>query len=337
MNEIEIRAKVREALGETGYPPSLKARLESRLAEPAPRKHPRAIGFAAAILALLIIGTLVFTRLQMAQGPVPSTGPFATVGPVNPNAQLPEADLKLANITGAAADLVTPFNLVAQSSGRTVTLIGAYADTARTVLFFRTMPAGGFAAFQVYDQQGLLNAGGGGGLSSVGDQWAVLDMGPRVASDGLTHLTVTMFDIGSAPPSTDHLAGNWRFSLALKVQPSTPISLSPALASVGSWKVTIEAAEITPTVIHFQAVINGVPPSNVGSSTVTLVDSAGQAVPSSESSISIAVLHQQPSSTRVDLTWARPDHQATYQLRISGGGSEYRGSFEIPAPAAGKA
>ena len=213
MNEIEIRARVREALGETGYPPSLKARLESRLAEPAPRKHPRAIGFAAAILALLIIGTLVFTRLQMAQGPVPSTGPFATVGAVNPNAQLPEADLKLANITGAAANLVTPFNLVAQSSGRTVTLIGAYADTARTVLFFRTMPAGGFAAFQVYDQQGLLNAGGGGGLSSVGDQWAVLDMGPRVASDGLTHLTVTMFDIGSAPPSTDHLAGNWRFLL----------------------------------------------------------------------------------------------------------------------------
>jgi hypothetical protein len=336
MNQSEIRDRVREALGEAAYPPALNARLQSRLAEPAPRTHPRAIGYAAAILAILIIGTLVFTRFQMAQGPVPSTGPSATAGPVNPDAQLPEADLSGANLSGAAAYLVTPFNLVAQSSGRTVTLIGAYADTARTVLFFRSMPAGGYAAFQVYDQQGLLNAGGGGGLGSVGDQWSVLDMGPHVGSDGLAHLTVTMFDIASAPPSMDHLAGDWRFSVALKVQPSTSISLSPALTSVGSWKVNVEAAEITPTVVHFQAVINGVPPSDVGLSTVTLVDSAGQPVPSAESSISIAVQHQQPSSTRIDLTWARPHEQGTYQLRIAGGGSEYQGSVDIPAPAAGK-
>jgi hypothetical protein len=333
MNENEIRDRVREALGDATYPPALKARVEGRIREPRTSPYPRAMGYVAAILALLIVGTLIFVRQQTVSGP-PLIIPASSPGPVNPNAQLPDADLARANLAGTAADFVTPFNIASQSSGRTVTLIGAYADTARTVLFFRSMPAGGFASVQVADQQGLLNAGGGGGVGIVGDQVSEIEMGPHVGPDGLAHLTVSMFDIQNGPAPGGHQPGNWTFSLALKVQSSVPVSLTPALNSLGPWKVTVEAAEVTPTVIHFKVLLDGRKPSPDDGAGLTLMDAAGKPLMASSGSTSLAAPKQLGSSgaTRFESVWPRPAHAATYQLVMSVGGHEYRGSFAVPEP-----
>jgi len=333
MNENEIRDRVREALGDASYPPALKARVEGRMREPRTSSYPRAMGYLAAILAVLIVGTLIFVRQQTVSGPPPII-PASSPGPVNPNAQLPEADLAGANLAGAAADLVTPFNIASQSSGRTVTLIGAYADTARTVLFFRSMPTGGFASVQVADQQGLLNAGGGGGVGIVGDQYSEIDMGPHVGPDGLAHLTVSMFDIQNGPPPAGHQPGNWAFSLALKVQTSVPVTLTPALSSLGPWKITVEAAEVTPTVIHFRVLLDGRKPSPDDGESLTLIDADGKPLMASSGSTSLATPKQFNSggATRFESIWSRPPHAATYQLVMSVGGHVYRGSFAVPEP-----
>ena len=258
-------------------------------------------------------------------------------GPI-PIAPPPVADLEGANLTGSSADLVMPLRVVSQSNGRTVTLIGAYADPARTVLVFRTMPPTEVAQVQVADQQGVLNASNSAGLGSIGDQYFALDAGPRVGSDGVAHLTVTILDFRSAPPSTQHTPGNWTFPLALKVQPGTPLYLSPALISVGSWNVNVEAAEVTPSVIHFQAVIDGASVSDIGQSTITLHDARGHAVSPVSYGASVTVPKQQLNSnnyktTRVNVMWARPENAATYQLQISGGGAEYQGTVAIRAQA----
>jgi hypothetical protein len=216
-------------------------------------------------------------------------------GPI-PIAPPPVADLEGANLTGSAADLVMPLRVVSQSNGRTVTLIGAYADPARTVLVFRTMPPTEVAQVQVADQQGVLNASNSAGLGSIGDQYFALDAGPRVGSEGVAHLTVTILDFRSAPPSTQRTPGNWTFPLALKVQPGTPLYLSPALISVGSWNVNVEAAEVTPSVIHFQAVIDGASVSDIGQSTITLHDARGDAVSPVSYSASVTVPKQQTNS-----------------------------------------
>ena len=322
MNENEIRARVRDALGESSYPDALTTRVAGRMREPRTASSPRAMGFVAAVLALLIVGTLVFVRMQSGTTPQPAI-PFGSPGPVNPNAQLPAADLTPANLGGAAADLVTPFNIAAQSSGRTVTLIGAYADTARTVLFFRTMPAGAFGAVQVADQEGPMNFGGSGGVGVAGDLYTVVDGGPHVGADGLAHLTVNMFDIGQEPTAA-HQSGSWNFALALRVQPSVQLALIPALTSLGPWKVTV-VAEVTPAVIHLRAVIEGLAPTPGGDSKVTLFDAAGAPLTPSSGTVELS-----QGGSRIDNIWPRPSHAATYQLVISAGVHEYRGAVAVP-------
>lgn len=330
MNESEIRERLNAAFGESSYPPNLTHLVATRLEHSRPRgAQPAILGLVAALLALAIVLTLVLVRLQY--GPtvgVPEATPraIATTPSLPPGPHIPQADLDRAQLDGAN-DLVSPFNLSATSSGRTITLIGAYADSARTVFFFRSLPAGAFAQVLVYDDNGFLNASGSGGRGSFGDVLYALDAGPHVGSDGLAHLKVTVDSFAATSPSGLQLVhGDWTFNISLKPQTSRGLTLSPALGSVGSWKFTIEALDVSATLVHFQAVIDGAAVADIQPSTITLLDSSGSTVPP----VTYGAGSTTSRSTRINVSWARPTNAGTYVLQVIGGGSQYRGTVNLP-------
>ena len=80
MNESAIRERLRKAVGETSYPPGLTSRVEARLTQPVqePRQSaPRTMALLAALLAVVIVATLVFTARAL-HGSKPSTVPGGT-------------------------------------------------------------------------------------------------------------------------------------------------------------------------------------------------------------------------------------------------------------------
>ena len=323
MNETQIRERLRDAIGEASYPPSLTHATEARLKQPALEQRPRALGLVAALLALAVIAALMGPRLLGWHPTVPA-GPRAA--PQNTASTdifgwIPPGDFDAAGLTTATA-LVTKFNLEATKGQGKITLIGAYADPARTVLLLRTTldtrgPSGPLS-IQVSDDLGPIKASSssiGGGLT--GGSFYSLNAGPRPGRDGLAHLTVTMR--GMTPET---------LSLSLKVQPSVAIPALPRQLDLGSWKVTIEAAEITPSVIHIMALIDGASVSDTGPSTLSLVDANGPA----RSVAYGASVTANYKSTRIDAHWLRPTSASTYQLRFTGGGGTQTVNFKVDAP-----
>jgi photosystem II stability/assembly factor-like uncharacterized protein len=64
MNESAIRERLRKAVGETSYPPGLTSRVEARLTQPLQERRqsaPFTMALVAALLAVAIVATLVFT------------------------------------------------------------------------------------------------------------------------------------------------------------------------------------------------------------------------------------------------------------------------------------
>jgi hypothetical protein len=233
-------------------------------------------------------------------------------------------------------DLVTSLKLSSTDSGHTVLLIGAYADTARTVLFFRTAADLGYPMAGVSDDQGPLNSSSGGRAGIAGDHVFVLDTGPRPGADGIAHLSIAVdhFVSPGATPNTTN--GNWTFTLPLTVQPSSEVTLAPRPSTVGSWKLNIEAIELTPSVIHLQLFIDGASVSDTNQSTVVLLDANANQVNPVAYSASVTVPKQQldPTNsrkTRMNVQWPRPVGAETYQLQITGGGAVSRSALSIEA------
>src|SRR5690242_10674739 len=314
MKETEIREKVRAAMGDSTYPHELTHRVTSRLGEsPRPHGAPRLVGVVAAFLAVAIVATLVYVRFQSSPRPVvpaatPQVSPYNQWRPAPANS-LPQIDLDRAQLS-SSGDLVTQLNLSSTSNGRTVTLIGAYADHARTVLFFRSMPVAGSPDVMVYDSTGFLNAASGMGEGSIGDTFFTLEAGPHVDSDGMAHLRVSVNGFMDMPAG-QQTHGSWTFSFPLTPIPTTGLTLTPPLTAVGSWKVTVEALEVTPSLIHFQAVIAGAAVEDITQTAVQLADSRGQQPQQLSMSAGTTVPKSQlgstpPRSTRVNITWARP-------------------------------
>jgi hypothetical protein len=308
-----------------------------RLKQPAPEQLPRAIGLVAAFIALAIIAALVGPRL-VAWHPTVPAGPRATNTSPPPSAspsifeQIPPGDFDAAGLSTATA-LVTPFQLDSANAQGKLTLIGAYADPARTVLLLRTTPDFRLPiGISVSDGEGVINASSSAGGGLTGEYYFSLDAGPRVGPDGLAHLTVK---VQGFPPS--HPPGTSTFTLALKVEPSVALAIVPSQFDLGSWNVTIETAEVTPSVVHLRAVINGALVSQISTSTVTLTDSFGQTVNPSVYSAAVTIPKQQLNSTNSNITrvndqWERPTTAGVYQLRFAGGGGVHTVDIMIPAP-----
>jgi hypothetical protein len=287
-------------------------------------KHPFALRFESAVV-LVIGGAFLASCGHAASSSQPSASPSIFE-------HIPPGDFYAAGLSTATA-LVTPFQLDSVNAQGKLSLIGAYADPARTVLLFRTTPAFRLpVGISVSDDQGLINASSTSGGGLTGEYYFSLDAGPHPGADGLAHLTVTVQGFPpNNPPATS------TFTLALKVEPSVALAIAPNQFDLGSWKVTIEMAEVTPSVVHVQAVINGAFVSEIGTSTVTLTDSFGQTVNPSASSAAVTVPKQQLDSTnskitRVNDQWPRPTTAGNYQLRFAGGDSVHAIDIMILAP-----
>lgn len=287
-------------------------------------KHPFALRFERAVV-LVIGGALLASCGYAASSPQPSASPSIFE-------HIPPGDFDAAGLSTATA-LVTPFQLDSVNAQGKLSLIGAYADPARTVLLFRTTPDFRLPiGISVSDDQGLINASSSAGGGLTGEYYFSLDAGPHPGADGLAHLTVT---VQGFPPSNP--PGTSTFTLALKVEPSVALAIVPSQFDLGSWKVTIEMAEVTPSVVHVEAVINGAFVSQIGTSTVTLTDSFSQTVNPSASSAAVTVPKQQLDSTnskitRVNDQWQRPTTAGNYQLRFAGGGAVHTNDIMILAP-----
>lgn len=334
MTETEIRNRLRDAFGEVEYPPALTRGVRSRLDRPQASGHPRLVALVSALLAVTIVATLVYIRAGAWLPSTPSTVqaprvPLSSPGPpMIPAQQVPTADLAVAGLS-IAVGLMSDYNFASTKNGRTVRLIGAYADPARIVLIFRTLPQAEPGLVEIYDDRGLINAGGGGGPGSLGDNVFVLDQGPHPGSDGVAHLTVSIPFLQQMPPAQGNLSqGPWNFAFALKVQPATTIALEPRPSTVGSWKVAVETFQLTPSVIHLQLLVTGASPDSVASAVNVLDDQGNTVVPLEGSTSALG------SGLHLDYAWARPGAAATYRLQINGGGGRYAASFAVPAPAA---
>ena len=340
MNEAKIRERLHQAIGEANYPLALPNRVETRLGDPLPERHPRAIALAAAIIALALVAALLGPRLLTWHPSVPagSAPPAATPLAQNQAAFIPPGDFWAAGLTSASA-LVTPFQLKATSANHTLTLIGAYADPARTVLLFRTNPDFRLPIeISFSDDGGLINASSSSGSGLPGESYYSLDAGPRPGANGVANLTVTVrgFSPSTLADGFQTTPGTWTFSLALKVQPSVAIAAVPGQFVLGTWKVTTEVAEVTPSVIHIQAVIDGASVGEVGSP-VTLLDPSGTPVGWVASSAGVTVPKGQLNSTnykttRINDQWLRPTAAGTYQLRFAGGGGAQMINISVAAP-----
>lgn len=341
MRETEIRDRIHDAFGDAGYPHDLTRRIASHLGDPPPRQGPsQLLGLVAFIVALAIIGTLVLVRIQSSATPLPAvtppSHPSPQAGPVAPSGHIPQADLDRAQLS-TSGDMVTPLDLTSTNNGRTVSLIGAYADHARTVLFFRTMPDAGFPMVEIDDDTGFLNAGSSAGAGIVADSYFVLDTGPHAGTDGAAHLKVTVRGFNAPGNGPQFEQGNWTFSFSIPLQSTVGLPLDPPLTTVGTWKVTIEAMEVTSTLIHFQAVFDGAAVEDITENTVTLADQSGSPLTPTSYEAGTTVPKSQigsvpPRNTRINVTWARPSTAADLTLTITGGGAQYRGVLHVAAP-----
>jgi hypothetical protein len=338
MNDTEIRERVREAVGEAPYPHDLPSRVQAELRVPRPQPtHPRAIGLIAAILAIAVVAALFAPRLLTHRTSLPQPAPAASpaASPATQTSSLPAPDIAAAHLT-AVASLVQPLHLQAQSGSQRIDLIGAYADSARTALFFRMTPDAGLPMASIDDAYGFLNASSSGSRGIAGDYVFVLDAGPRPGIDGIAHIKVSITGLQPIGPGAS-IQGQWTFSPAVKVQPSQPIGSYPQNFALGSWKVTLEVIELTPSVVHVQALIDGATVGDVEQKFMTLLDSSGYDVQQIVGGASVTVPKQQLNSTtykstRVNDQWERPA-AGKYKLRVEGNNASHVVDLEILAPA----
>jgi len=336
MNDSEIRERLRAAVGEQSYPADLSARAESRLKQPpAPGEpHPLALGLIAAILAIAIVAALFGPRLLALRSTGPAMPRSSVASPAPLAAVLPDSDLAAAGLSGQG-NLVMPLQITKQLGNNQVTVIGAYADPARTVLFFRA-PNAGSPMVSINDDYGLINASSSGNVSATGDYVFILDAGPRPGADGVAHLKVTLTgfmprDAGPTVPAA------WTFSFNVPLQQSILIATVPQRFLLGTWTVTLEVADATPSVVRAQVLIEGVSVGDIGANyPVTLLDAAGKSLVQTAAGASVTVPKGQLNSsnykqTRLYAAWRRPATEGIYQLRFEGSGAVVKIPVNIPA------
>lgn len=255
---------------------------------------------------------------------------------------IPAPDLRAAALS-SVAELVTPFQVRSENGGQTITLIGAYADPARTVLFLRVSPDAGAPEMSLSDDEGAMDMAGYMAEAAPRDYVVTLNSGPRVGHSHIAHLTAKVTGLispplGQGPPQ--ELKGNWTLAFDLSVQPAIALPNESAFR-LGSWTITIEVLEATPAVIHLQALVDGAGVEEFGlglESTISLVDASGAPVRTVGLSTATTITKEQlnpttspPNSARVDLQWLRPRAAGGYQLRFQGNGETHTIAITLPA------
>lgn len=189
---------------------------------------------------------------------------------------VPSADLAVARVPGAndllreaglvgAADRITFVGATATSSGYMVELVGAYADSSRTVLLLRGTPAflPSDQPLQITDQFGRsyqFLRGFTNGLS--GDQ--VLEFEPLAWPDATTGARVTlhMSQVGTTESPYTSVQGSWTLSVVLGVDQARSLP-APSPATLGPAHFTFSSVGYTPASILIDIDVTGVTRSDI--------------------------------------------------------------------------
>jgi hypothetical protein len=239
-------------------------------------------------------------------------------------------DLQFAGLSDPA--LVTPLNVEGKFVDHTITLIGAYADPARIVLILQVKPNDAQPTlFPVTDDQGELNASGGGGLTPSGNFVWHVDAGPRVGADGIAHLKATIrLELPGLPLGTTiaQLAP-LVLKFDLPVHKSALLPVGPPF-QLGKWPVTIKMLEVTPATVHLEALFEGASSDDLlGPShqdLITLLDETCTQLRQVTGGATIA-----ERGYTVNFQWVRLPSAATYQLRFHVNGATRTIALKVPA------
>jgi len=337
MNDATIRTLIREALEESPEPAGLAAGVEARLQRGGGERHdglPRALAAGFGLILLAGLGLFWFgQRLtaaplpvhQAIASPVPATVPSASPPASSSAAPVPAADIAAAHLGDAAVP--TPIGSTVTSGGVAVTLLGVYADSEQTVLFFHEEPAIGLAQrWGLADAKGDINAAASGGYGLAGDYW--MDVAAGLRSDPGTTAQGS-FDFKGLRPSgatTDAAVGDWRFAFSVRLQLADQLAVEQAEFQLGSWHVLIQSFRATPASLHLSALITGAAPGTLGRDGLTLTDPAGNLLEPAFSTSGLTVSKQAltPANSQnsgVSVYWPRPADGGEYKLHFAGNGS----------------
>ena len=342
MNETEIRSRLRKAMGEYDYKPRSSGEIEASLVRGGPGSHLGAMGVVAAVLAILIVVSFVYVRLHSTHPTIPAESP-------SPSSSIPMSVLERAHIAAAGA-LVSHPNLEGTVGGRTVTLVGAYADAWNLTLIFRVSPASNTPlGISLWTDSGLFMPPSYP-LTVGPDGYQYFESGGALAppAAGPAHLRASLWDhvvlLGDNVASGARLPDPaWSFTYSLEVHAATSVPGQQGVVAVGSWKVTILKFELTPSTIYLHTLIDGPPPPSQQSGrpapddliavrSVAMLDEAGMAVSYGGCSSRWALSSIYPRVYELICEWPRPAQATTYRLVITGGGGQYSTSVTIPEP-----
>lgn len=162
----------------------------------------------------------------------------------------------------AARDRITSVGDRATSSGYTITLVGAYADSTRTVLLVRSNPASlpGFGKPQLTDQFGR-TYDYQGGTTDMRNGEESMQFDALAWPDALTGARITLHTSSLEPIPQDQglprsVSGDWTLHAIIGVDESRRLPL-PAPASLGKVQFRFTSVTYTPATISIDLVETG--------------------------------------------------------------------------------
>ena len=160
----------------------------------------------------------------------------------------------------AVHDRITSVGSSSSSSGYTVTLVGAYADSTRTVLLVNCRPAAVTLGpdATLTDQFGrTYNAMNGTGDSLSGEN--VLEFEPLAWPISITgaRITLHMSTIETSAAATGEVSGSWTLTGTLGLDESAALA-PPGAATLGDAHFTFKSVTYTPASIEIQLDETGV-------------------------------------------------------------------------------
>jgi hypothetical protein len=302
------------------------ARVLSRASRRRARRLPRALAAGVATIALLVLVAYFVPAAGTAIASVPLAGDL----------------LRDAGLVGAAGR-ITSVGSESTSSGYTLKLVGAYADTTRMVLLVHADPPigiGGPLATQLTDQFGRsYSLQGGTGNLKTGD--SVLQFDALAWPDGIAgaRITLRVSSVNTADETGpgQPVAGSWTLPATLGVDEGTTLAL-PSPATLGSAHYRFTSVSYTPATVSIGIEVTGVSfdylslgiPDGRGKPTaalnIDLIDPNGQVI-NGNSSMSDDFLGR----VQIHLNGFRLGAHGRYVLRVSYAGvGQFESVLTIP-------
>jgi hypothetical protein len=232
--------------------------------------------------------------------------------------------LRNAGLVGAR-DRITSVGSSATSTGYKLTLVGAYADSTRTVLLVRSNPPS-IPAFPDHvwltDQFGRSYQSSGGTTNMLSGE-ETIEFGPLAWPDAFTGARITLHingveAIGPGPEfkSLGEVTGEWNLPATIGVDEASPLPL-PAAAATGSIHYRFTSVSYTPATIVIDMVVTGTTAQEMN----TPIPDGGKGTPV------FTMVVQEPNGQSTDI-WltGEQDHQEVrihYLFYRSGGSGEY--------------